>query len=301
MTEPTTCRPQVATADDGTVLRACSHGGHLLGWHPGGVDGAGEQLWLSPLARCGPGEAIRGGVPVIFPQFAGRGPLPKHGVARDRPWRLTCTTVDGEAAVDAVLTDDEATRAIWPHRFTLTLRVRATGPRLSITLTVRNDDLAPGSSPSVAVPPHPLGDNPSGDDPFRFTSALHTYLAVEAAEAATVEGLPSAPAEDNAAHGAPIRLPDGPFEAWGPRDVAVPGHAGPVAVVEPGRRVELTRDGFDDLVVWNPGPDHGLADVPVAGAHHFVCIEAAQLAPITLAAGQEWSATAHYQVTPTRQ
>jgi len=299
MTEPTACRPQIATADDGTVLRACSHGGHLLGWHPGGIDaidGAGEQLWLSPLARCGPGEAIRGGVPVIFPQFAGRGPLPKHGLARDRPWQLTCTSVGGEAAVDAVLTDDTATRAIWPHRFTLTLRVRAIGPRLSMTLTVRNDDLAPESSSSVAVPSHPLGDNP-----FRFTSALHTYLALEAAEAATVEGLPGAPAEDNAAHGAPIRLPDAPFTAWGPRDVAVPDHAGPVAVVEPGRRVELTRDGFDDLVVWNPGPDHGLADVPAAGAHHFVCIEAAQLTPITLAAGQEWSAGAHYRVTPTRR
>jgi glucose-6-phosphate 1-epimerase len=271
-TAPTdACAAQYATADDGTVLRACAHGGHLLGWQP---TGAAEQLWLSPTARCGPGQAIRGGVPVIFPQFAGRGPLPKHGFARDRAWQLTCTTTDGEAAVDAVLTDDGDTRAIWPHRFTLTLRLRASGRRLSMSLTVRNDD----------------------DSPFRFTAALHTYFAVADAAAATVEGLGGAAGEDNAAQGAPVRLPDAPFPALGPRDLALPGQVGPLCLVEPGRRLELTHDGFTDLVVWNPGPDHGLGDVPADGAHHFVCLEAAQLAPVTLADGRSWTAHAHCQV-----
>jgi hypothetical protein len=79
------CAPETVTAADGAQLTACAHGGHVLGWTPAG---GRPRLWLSPTARCGPGLAIRGGIPVIFPQFAGRGPLPKHGFARDRAWRV---------------------------------------------------------------------------------------------------------------------------------------------------------------------------------------------------------------------
>ena len=284
------CATHTATADDGTVLRACAHGGHLLGWQPAGL---GEQLWLSPTARCGPGEAIRGGVPVIFPQFAGRGPLPKHGFARDRAWLLTCTTVDGEAAVNAELSDDADTRALWPHRFTLTLQLRASGPRLSLNLTVRNDD-EPDNEPDDEP------DDAEPHEPFTFTAALHTYFAVVDAAAATVAGLQGAAAEDNAAQGAPVRLPAAPFPALGPRDLAVPGRSGPVTLTEPGRRLELTQDGFADLVVWNPGPDHGLGDVPPEGARCFVCIEAAQLTPVTLPGGQCWTASAHCEAASPR-
>ena len=70
------------------------HGAQLLSWKTGHssvgdapADGR-ERLFLSERARFAEGAAIRGGVPVIFPQFAGRGPLPKHGFARTLPWRL---------------------------------------------------------------------------------------------------------------------------------------------------------------------------------------------------------------------
>ena len=50
-------------------------------------------------------------------------------------------------------------------------------------------------------------------------------------------------------------------------------------------------DDFADVVFWNPGPGHSLADVPEDGASHFVCIEAVALHPIVLGAGQTWSGT----------
>src|SRR5215212_9701610 len=61
------------------------HGAQLLSWVP---QGAGEQIYLSPLSRPGAGKAVRGGTPVCFPQFADRGPLPKHGFVRNSRWEL---------------------------------------------------------------------------------------------------------------------------------------------------------------------------------------------------------------------
>ena len=46
------------------------HGAHVLSWKPAP---ARECLYLSPNASQAPGAAIRGGIPVIFPQFAGLG------------------------------------------------------------------------------------------------------------------------------------------------------------------------------------------------------------------------------------
>ena len=72
-------------APDGARAVVALHGAHVLSWTPAG---APEQLYLSPKSEFTAGQAIRGGVPVCFPQFAARGPLPKHGFARTRPWQL---------------------------------------------------------------------------------------------------------------------------------------------------------------------------------------------------------------------
>jgi glucose-6-phosphate 1-epimerase len=275
--EPNACEPVRTHAADGARLVACAHGGQLLGWTPAGA--TRDRLWLSPLARCGPGEAIRGGVPVIFPQFAGRGPLPKHGFARDRAWELD-TGSDGApvARVAVRLQDDAATARIWPHRFTLTLVAEASGPTLTMTLQVRNEAPADGAA-------------------FGFTAALHSYLAVDAGTAA-VHGLACRTVQDNAA-GTPTRLPDGPLAALGPRDVAAVGVPGPVRVRDGlGGWLEVAWDGpdqgFDSVVVWNPGDDHGLADVPPDGARQFVCVEPAVLRTATVAPQGVWRAAARF-------
>jgi glucose-6-phosphate 1-epimerase len=256
------CTHLTGEAPDGARLTACAHGGQLLGWRPaGGV----EQLWLSPLARCGHGEAIRGGVPVIFPQFSGRGPLPKHGFGRDRSWHLDV----GPGRIRAELRDSDASRALWPQEFTLRLDAAASRDTLSMELTVRNDGL----------------------EDFSFSAALHTYLA--AGPGAQVHGLDGASAEDNAAGGALVRLPSGPLDALGRRDVAVRDHDGPVVLTRPnGAALTLQRDGFADVVVWHPGDDHGLGDVPGPQAPGFVCLEPAQLTPVHLEPGGSWRGVA---------
>jgi D-hexose-6-phosphate mutarotase len=45
-----------------------------------------ELLYFSPLSQVN--RPARGGVPVIFPQFAEHGPLIKHGFARNLLWNF---------------------------------------------------------------------------------------------------------------------------------------------------------------------------------------------------------------------
>jgi glucose-6-phosphate 1-epimerase len=261
------CSPQTLTGADGAQLIACAHGGHVVGWTPAG---GRPRLWLSPTAECGPGAAIRGGIPVIFPQFAGRGPLPKHGVARNRGWQVQPASSDTGAALwQAKLTNDPQTRAIWPHRFELTLTARAEADRLETTLEVHNP----------------------GDVEWTFTAALHTYLTL-GDPAAVIHGLGGRTAEDNAAAGRPTTLgvAGEALAATQPRDVAVTAVGEPLTLDDPvlGRLV-LTAEGFGDRVVWNPGPGHGLADVPDGDEQRFVCIEPAALTPVLVKPASIWT------------
>jgi glucose-6-phosphate 1-epimerase len=271
----TICEPQTLTAADGAQLIACTHGGHVLGWTPAGGQ---PRLWLSPTAECGPGLAIRGGIPVIFPQFAGRGPLPKHGIARDRSWQLIQAREDTAALWQAVLTDDAGTRAIWPHRFELTLTARAEGDRLQTTLTVRNTD----------------------EQEWAFTAALHTYLALGDPDA-LIHGLGGLQGEDNAAAGRKVTLgpPGTGLRATDTRDIAVPAVDQPLTLADPVLgTLAVTAEGFPDRVLWNPGPGHGLGDVPAGAERGFVCIESAELTAVVVKPSATWEGTQTLMSTP---
>ena len=63
------------------------YGAHVTSWITADGD---ERLYLSGRTAYRAGAAIRGGVPVIFPQFSDVGPLPRHGFARTRAWRAGC-------------------------------------------------------------------------------------------------------------------------------------------------------------------------------------------------------------------
>ena len=70
-------------------------------------------------------------------------------------------------------------------------------------------------------------------------------------------------------------------------------HKAPLTLATAMGRMAISSEGFDDVVVWNPGPAQAaaLADLPDADWQHFLCVEAAQIGrPVTLAPGQEWIA-----------
>ena len=242
------------TTPDGARAEIYLHGAHVTSWTP--ADG-GERLYLSPRAGFRPGAAIRGGVPVIFPQFAGFGPLPKHGFARSQPWTLAGAGETGETAIARfTLAADETTRHIWPHDFLAELTVAVGGPQLTLTLAITN----------------------CGATPLHFTAALHTYLAVDDLAAATVTGLQGVRYADSAAGGVE-RVDALAAVAFGDevdRIYFAPPH--PVRLnLGAGRVTTVHSSGFADAVVWNPGPVKGaaLADLGTDGHRRFACIEAA--------------------------
>jgi glucose-6-phosphate 1-epimerase len=250
----------------GATARVTHHGAHVVSW----VDQSGqERLYLSSRARYGPGESIRGGIPVVFPQF-GVGPLPKHGFLRTRRWSLAAHL--GSSATFRI-TDDEQTRAVWPHSFVAQLTVDL-AEMLTVSLTITN----------------------SGDSPFSFTAALHNYFAVADVQLAAVDGLAGLVYLDKVAGGTRcveenaalhIRGETDRVYVSGPRQVAISSAIGSSSTV-------IGADGFGDWVVWNPWrvASASLSDMEPDDYLSMLCVEAARISdPVVLDPGAEWCGT----------
>ena len=254
-------------APDGARAVVALHGAHVLSWTPAG---APEQLYLSPKSEFTAGQAIRGGVPVCFPQFAARGPLPKHGFARTRPWQLV-SAEQGEHDALAVLrlTDDAATRLIWAHAFEAELSVRVSGQTLEIELACEN----------------------RGEEDFNFTAALHSYFSVSHIDDVSVGGLAETNYIDSVTgqeqrQRVELLLPSGEF------DRIYQGVQGELRLQDAARRVLIAHQGFEDAVVWNPGRARcaQLPDMPADGYERMMCVEAATIMrPVLLKPGEGWS------------
>lgn len=259
-------------APDGAEVTVLLHGGQIVSWIPAGDQ---ERLYLSPDAVAGPGQAVRGGIPVIFPQFSQQGPLPRHGLARDRAWRWVEGAERGGVVIGVLrLTDDETTRAIWPHPFEAELSFSFSGLQLDVELAVTN----------------------TGDAPFDFTAALHTYLRVDDVRRARLGGLYAVRYLDKLT-GAEQHQEIDPFSFAGAIDRIYYDAKAPLSLATAMGRMAIQQEGFDDVVVWNPGPAAGLSDLPADDWLQMLCVEAATIGtPVTLAPGQEWVARQGFEV-----
>ena len=248
-------------APDGAQAIITLFGAHLVSWKSAG---GAEQLFCSARSALDGSRAIRGGVPVVFPQFNERGPGLRHGFARVCDWALvdsgTGAGDDGEGhasgtafAVFALEPHDlpRATAQAWPHEFLLQLRVSVGGDKLAMAFEVHN----------------------RGAAPFAFSCALHTYHLVDQVCDARIDGLRDAAL----AIGDPL---DEIFFGVQPRLTLRAGAATRV----------LEQDGFTDAVVWNPGAANAAALVDLEDDEYqrFVCIEPAVIAPVTLQGGESW-------------
>lgn len=253
-------------APDGAEATITLYGAHLVSWKtapsPDAVAAPGlnaaatqERLFLSTLSALDGGRAIRGGVPVIFPQFAERGNGMRHGFARVSTWRvLESGEQDGAAFAVLGLNAGDLSPAhagAWPHAFALTLRVSVQAQTLDLALEVRN----------------------TGTAAFPFAAALHTYYLVEDVEGVRIDGVQTETL-------AITDKLDQMFERIG----------GQVTFDTGADKLTLQQTGFQDAVVWNPGAADAaaLADMEDEEYRRFVCIEPALLTPQVLEPGGSW-------------
>jgi glucose-6-phosphate 1-epimerase len=273
MSTGATCREIVFAGWAATELQlpcgdrvvVAQHGAHVLSW----VAGGRERLYLSPRSVMDGHAAIRGGIPVCFPQFNQRGDLPKHGFARNQPWAVKPARLEGNKAHLALaLSDGAATRQWWDQAFEALLLIELTPGALQLELVVRNTD----------------------SKPLRFTGALHTYLAVSDVAQVRLTGLAGCAEWDSVTDRHATAAPElrfvGEFDrvySAAPAGYAL--HDGPHVLA-----IEQDMD-WAQTVVWNPGAAKcaTLTDMPAEGWQHMLCVEAAQVyEPIQVKAGDFW-------------
>jgi glucose-6-phosphate 1-epimerase len=252
-------------APDGAEATITLYGAHLVSWKAvTTADAPGqERLFLSSLSALDGQKAIRGGVPVIFPQFAERGTGMRHGFARVATWRVVDQgEQDGAAFAVLALNQSDLPQqmaAAWPYAFELQLRVAVRGAQLDLSLDVRN----------------------TGTQAFPFAAALHTYHLVDDVDAVRIDGVQA----DTLALTDKL---DQVFEH-------IPGT---ITFDSGADKVTLEQTGFTDAVVWNPGAADAaaLSDMDDEEYRRFVCIEPALLGPQQLEPGGVWRGTSRATV-----
>ncbi|MDB6070593.1 MAG: putative glucose-6-phosphate 1-epimerase [Verrucomicrobiales bacterium] len=271
--------PVIEIKHPAVTARVALHGAHLMEWTPAGRE---PVLYLSPDAIYQKGKAIRGGVPVCWPWFGPHesdGAMPAHGVARNRFWTLE----KAEESADGVkllfiLTDDAATRALWPHAFRLEYEMTL-GAELRLSLRMQNP----------------------GTEAFKVTGALHSYFRVGDIRQVGVAGLAGAVYLDHA-EGDAVRTETGEVRFNGEVDSDYLTSE-PVTVIDPamGRKFAIQSTGSGCTVVWNPWLDKArrLTDLPDEDYRKFVCVETANAwrDRITVEPGGTHELAARIQVT----
>jgi glucose-6-phosphate 1-epimerase len=254
-------------AADGAEATVTLYGAQLVSWR--GADG-GERLFCSARSARDGSRAIRGGVPVIFPQFAERGAGMRHGFARVCHWQAAHSGLDdGAPFVQLRLTRAELPAALaqaWPFKFALSLRITLRADSLDLSLQVRNMDARA----------------------FPFAAALHAYYQVAQLDRSTLDGLAQAPFSDHTGRTATQREATLHFDDH--LDRIYRAAPGPLTLDTGTGALRLEQQGFTDVVVWNPGARDAaaLADLADDEVQRFVCVEPAGVDQLELAAGAVW-------------
>ncbi|MGC6426865.1 MAG: D-hexose-6-phosphate mutarotase [Akkermansiaceae bacterium] len=232
-------------------------GAQVLKWAPKDQP---PVLYLSPKAVTDSTKAIRGGIPICWPWF-GNHPedrsLPAHGFARTSFWTLDSAESNGRTAkVVFSLSSNEETKKLFPNDFELTATIHI-ADKLRVVLKMKN----------------------TGEEPYKVSSALHTYLSVGDIARINIEGLKGSHYIDQ------LQAPDSE-EVYQEGALIINEEVDRIYKsmssvlirdVERHRSVFVDKGGSRTTVVWNPwvAKSKELRDLPDRDFNEFLCIEAA--------------------------
>jgi len=259
-------------------------GAHLMSWAPHQEE---LVIWLSPNAKFGPGESIRGGVPVCWPWFGphpSESSFPTHGFARTVPWEVIEVQAleDGSNRLGFRLIQNDETYAQWPHSTPLELYMTI-GTALEMELVTHND----------------------GPEPVTIGQALHTYFQVSDVRRIAIHGLDGCSYLDKTDEYR-RKQQSGPVTFAGETDRIYLESTADCLIDDPGlkRRIRIAKRGSRSTVVWNPWAERAeaLGDFDEDGYLRMMCVESANAADdvVTIAPGGTHHLWVRYTVEPLR-
>uniref|UniRef100_A0A1D1YKM3 glucose-6-phosphate 1-epimerase n=1 Tax=Anthurium amnicola TaxID=1678845 RepID=A0A1D1YKM3_9ARAE len=257
------------------------YGGTVTSWKYRGK----ELLFLSKNSSLNGTKAIRGGIPVVFPQFAKAADpsaetaaLPQHGLARISKFEWLGVSVDNESelSVRFGLNNSQIPEDIqkdWPKKFKLIFTVTLNDDTLRTNLTVKNEDTVP----------------------FDFNVLLHTYYSVPDVSKVSVEGLHNVPYVDKVDNFSTKVDNDQSVKIIQETDriyANVPTEVIKINLNDESSEVFLLqRINLKDTVVWNPWIDKAksMSDFGDEEYERMICVEPGNVSDyITLKSDESW-------------
>ncbi|CAK8577906.1 unnamed protein product [Lathyrus sativus] len=268
----------VLRTPQGASARVSLHGAQVTSWR--NVHGEELLFTSSKTVSSKTPKAIRGGIPICFPQFGNCGSLERHGFARNRMWSidenppvLAPNDSRGKSFVDLLLKSSDEDVRYWPHSFEFRLRVSlTTNGDLSLISRIRNIN----------------------GKPFSFSFAYHTYLLVSDISEIRIEGLETLDYLDNLSQkerfteqGDAITFESEVDRLYlsSPNIIAVLDH-------ERKRTFIIRKEGLPDVAVWNPWEkkSKSMVDFGDEEYKHMLCVDGAVIEkPVNLKPGEEWT------------
>eukprot|EP00124_Ichthyophonus_hoferi_P004937 Ihof_evm1s618 gene=Ihof_evmTU1s618 len=195
-----------------------------------------EWIFVSKEAVYDNKKAIRGGIPLVFPNFGPWSLGPQHGFARISQWKvLDQPDADvaipiGAQAVSFELTDNEVTRKMWDFPFRLVMSLILTQDSLTQELKATN----------------------IGSNQFDFTTLLHTYFQCDDVSKVKVSGLNGCLYQDKVKGGEHIeQSKEVSVGEFCDRVYHGTGSTHTLSGLG-GNTIKLSKAGFPETVVWNP-------------------------------------------------
>lgn len=250
------------------------YGAQVTSWKN---DCGDELLFSSSKANPKSPKAVRGGIPLGFPQFGNLGTLEQHGFTRNRVWNIDpnpqpLPICGNKAFVDLLLKPTAEDLKIWPYCFEFRLRIALGAGMLMLTSRIRNMD----------------------NKPFSFTFALHTYLLVSDISEVRVEGLETSDYFDNLQKRQRFTEQGDAITFDAEVDRVYLSTPSKIAIIdhEKKKTFVLRKDGgLPDAVVWNPWERKckTIGDLGDEDYKRMVCVKAAAIEkPVVLKPGEEW-------------
>merc|ERR1719335_1482917 len=259
----------------GGTCKVSTYAAHLLSWCP---TPGNEQIFLGEMAEVGKtGVAIRGGVPICWPQFgtfetAADSCKLKHGFVRTSgKWTVLRQSQD---SVSLVLKADDETRKSWAKDFEFVYTVSLGSKSVRMEMEVCNNN----------------------SSPLEFTGCLHSYWRCSSSEKCAVEGLKGTKFDTgigNCFRGDAVEERSSVQFTDAKETQLLYGDAGDaVTLIEDGkRRLRLTKSNLPDWVLWNTGAENGsgIKDLKEGEYKKYVCVEPGFASrPIQVAPGASW-------------